>query len=526
MLDLHNLPAPVLVRVAQSVARYSFHTNGHLPNPVLAPAATAVVGRLDRDLPTRLCRHLMDGWCTLTWNRKERDHPRLHGSLAADLERQQPDSNLLVQDIDAAMAEIAAYTPKGWQRRATPFLATLLSRHQGHAWALLALQRSDPSAPLAAFAPHALAIVLSSAPLQAHAWIENSPTQDDNHRRLIAAAYAQVGFEGRALLPQDRARLEPIFCSDDPETLSQLPHIVMRLVRPEPQLAIDLITSVHSDLLSSNNQRSLATAEILLWLGDEELGIPMAQISQADAERLLRLLQAPANLDDHQLRDFLKRFALRWPELVVNLAKTRLERCLQQPERFSLPLWHQHHPSVTLDLLELPQGPALLSACLDWGLPRADQAAFGAAWANLVACLFGWREPQLTNTLWSWWQDAPQPRLAHLQLLAALLAEAPERFPLEQHAFVGELLLSAAAVDRTSSDLLVSGLAAAVRRPLRPRAFGEPCPEDVALAAEAQQLHDRLPPGHLARRLYAILRDQAHAAIARAEEADRALVEE
>ena len=67
---------------------------------------------------------------------------------------------------------------------------------------------------------------------------------------------------------------------------------------------------------------------------------------------------------------------------------------------------HQHLPSDSLDLLELPQGPALLSACLDWGLPR----------------------------------------LAHLQLLAALLAEAPERFPLEQHAFVGELLLAAAAV--------------------------------------------------------------------------------
>jgi hypothetical protein len=109
--------------------------------------------------------------------------------------------------------------------------------------------------------------------------------------------------------------------------------------------------------------------------------------------------------------------------------------------------------------------------------------------------------------------------------LAALLAEAPERFPLEQHAFVSELLLAAAAVDRISSDWLVVGLAAAVRRPLRPRAFGEPCPEDGALAAEAQQLHDRLPPGHPARRLYATLRDQAHAAIASAEEADRALVE-
>jgi hypothetical protein len=91
----------------------------------------------------------------------------------------------------------------------------------------------------------------------------------------------------------------------------------------------------------------------------------------------------------------------------------------------------------------------------------------------------------------SWWQDTPQPRLAPLQLLAALLAEAPERIPL----------------------------------PLRSRSFGEPCPAEVALAAEAQPLHDRLPPGHPARELYATLRDQACGAIATAQEADRALVE-
>jgi hypothetical protein len=190
-------------------------------------------------------------------------------------------------------------------------------------------------------------------------------------------------------------------------------------------------------------------------------------------------------------RDILKLFAPRWPELVLNQARTRLERGLQQPEHFTLPPWHQHHLSDSLDLLELPQGPALFTECLEWRLPRADQTAFRAAWANLVACLFGWRELRLTATLWSCWQDTPQPRLAPLQLLAALLAEAPERFPL----------------------------------PLRSRCFGEPCPEEVALAAEAQQLDNRLPPGHPARQLYATLRDQAHAAIASAKESDGALVE-
>lgn len=525
VLDRHPLPAPVLYRVACSVARFSFHSKRRNPNAVLAPAAAAVLARLDRDLPTRLCRHLMDGLGHHTWNLDERDHGRLHQRLAADLERLQPESNALMREINAAMVEITAYTPQGWQQRATPFLATLLTHQQHQAWALLALTRSEPSAPLAAFAPHAFAILLSTAPVKAHSWIEETPASEEKHRRLIAAAYAHGGCEGRALLPQDRAWLEQLFCSDDPEILSQLPRIVQRLVGSEPQLTIDLITSAHPDLLSSTNQRTHATAEILLWLGNEEHGIPLEQISPADAERLLRLLQAPATLDDHHFRDFLKRFAPRWPELVVNLAKTRLERGLQQPEHLSLPLWHQHHPTDSLDLLELPQGLSLLAECLDWGLPRADQAAFRAAWANLVACLFGWREPRLTTTLWSWWQDALQPRLAHLQLLAALLAEAPERFPLEQHAFVSELLRSAAAVDRTSSDWLVSALAEAMRRPLRSRSFGEPCPDEEALAAEAQQLHDRLPPGHPARRLYAKIGDQAHEAIATAVEVDRALVE-
>jgi hypothetical protein len=90
---------------------------------------------------------------------------------------------------------------------------------------------------------------------------------------------------------------------------------------------------------------------------------------------------------------------------------------------------------------------------------------------------------------------------------------------------VGELLFVAAAVDHTSSDWLAAGLEAAGRRSLRPRSFSEPCPDEVALAAEAQRLHDRLPPGHPARRLDATLRDQARAAIASAKDADSALVE-
>jgi hypothetical protein len=132
VLDRHPLPAPVLYRVARSVARFSFHSKRRKPKMVLAPAAAAVLVRLDRDLPTRLCRHLMDGWCYLTWNRKEQVRLRLHESLATVLEREQPDSKALMQEINAAMAEIAAYTPQGWhgtyQRccpRVMPGLSTL-----------------------------------------------------------------------------------------------------------------------------------------------------------------------------------------------------------------------------------------------------------------------------------------------------------------------------------------------------------------------------------------------------------------
>jgi len=52
-----------------------------------------------------------------------------------------------------------------------------------------------------------------------------------------------------------------------------------------------------------------------MW--DEKHGIPLEQIRSAAAERLLRLLQAPTNLDDHHFRDVRKLFAPRWPELVA-----------------------------------------------------------------------------------------------------------------------------------------------------------------------------------------------------------------
>ncbi len=97
--------------------------------------------------------------------------------------------------------------------------------------------------------------------------------------------------------------------------------------------------------------------------------------------------------------------------------------------------------------------------------------------------------------------------------------------PLKE-AFVSELFRSAAAVDRIGTDWLVAALAGAVRRSYHPRAFREPCREDLAVAAEARILLDRLPFGHPARRLYLTIRDQANEAIASAEEADRGLEEQ
>jgi hypothetical protein len=59
--------------------------------------------------------------------------------------------------------------------------------------------------------------------------------------------------------------------------LSHHPRIMPRLVGPEPQLAIQLLTSARPDLLASNNHQTSATATILIWQGDEEHGIPAAR---------------------------------------------------------------------------------------------------------------------------------------------------------------------------------------------------------------------------------------------------------
>ena len=62
---------------------------------------------------------------------------------------------------------------------------------------------------------------------------------------------------------------------------------------------------------------------------------------QAADTKLLASVPAASSWD---FRNVLKLFAPRWPELVLNLARTRLERGLQQPEHFTLPPWHHHHP--------------------------------------------------------------------------------------------------------------------------------------------------------------------------------------
>ena len=61
---------------------------------------------------------------------------------------------------------------------------------------------------------------------------------------------------------------------------------------------------------------------------------------QAADTKLLASVSAASSWD---FRDVLKLFAARWPELVLNLARTRLERGLQEPEHFTLPPWHHHH---------------------------------------------------------------------------------------------------------------------------------------------------------------------------------------
>jgi hypothetical protein len=89
-------------------------------------------------------------------------------------------------------------------------------------------------------------------------------------------------------------------------TLSQHPRIMPRLVGPEPQLAIQLLTSARPDLLASNNHQTSATATILIWQGDEEHGIPAAWANLIAClfgwrEPLLTTARSPPSRPSHQV---------------------------------------------------------------------------------------------------------------------------------------------------------------------------------------------------------------------------------
>jgi hypothetical protein len=290
--------------------------------------------------------------------------------------------------------------------------------------------------------------------------------------------------------------------------------IFREIAERDKQFAIEILTNANPALTR------VSRGEIFMWLDDDKF-IPFDSISDDDLGRIVQLFVSPDSLDEHFMHGFLVRVTKRNPRQVLELAKARLERAMAEDNWKYSPIGGLGTES--LNLLEHPDGAAMLRETLDWALPRANSYQFSHRFADLVVGVFGFSEPVFASTLEAW---SAGGKAAHFAVIAAVLREAPNQFVFSGHAFVLRILRAARSVGKSAYRAVGSSLFASALGGVRSGTPGQPFPADVDMKERAEQVLASLSKADAAYALYDDMRRHAEGGIERALAEGRAMDDE
>lgn len=515
VLDAHEIPAPVLVRIGQSVSWHA-HVGG-----ATCDEASRVLDRLDRDLETRVTRILMDGWGHGTWRLEAGGLDRTElrqNELAAEVVSAFPNARELAAFLDARLADLRLHGGEESLRSAHLFVNRLIDRQTDLSREVLDAKGRDPQSPLADFSSFALSSLLRHQPAEAHARIGLLLAHGQAQLSLVARAYEMGAFGGRQLFDQDRDVIRLIFRSSDPSVLATAAWVFREVAEREKRFAIEILAGANPALMQASR------GEIFMWLDDDKF-IPFDSIPDEDLSRIVQLLVIPDSLDDHFMREFLARVAKRDPRQVIELAKKRLDRAIAENNWKYSPFGGLGGGATeSLNLLAHPDGPAMFRETLDWALPRAAVGyQFSYRFADLVTGVFGCSESSFAFTLEAWCASGGE---AHYAVLAAVLREVPDSFIFSEHAFVLRILRAARAVGMAAQKSISSSLFASTLGGVRSGIPGKPFPIDLEMKARAEQMLASLSKADPAYSLYDDIRGDAEANIERSLAEGRIMDEE
>jgi transcriptional regulator with XRE-family HTH domain len=494
--DIH--PA-VLMRAASSV---SWHA-GYGSEPSKSKAR-AIVDLLDTTLERRLTRALSDGWGTETWKigaPKRREAHELHAEkVVRDLARKYPEPSALFDFVNASLSQLREIAPAS-TGAAGVFVSRLLENVSGFAEEVFT--RRDETAPLNAYVGAALAVLLGRKDGGDWAMEEMLRSSDPVAAlRLLADAYARQ--QTLTLDESDLAVIKSIFESNDPQVLSFIGRITLRLARQSPALAVDFLCKLNLASVPD------AAHEIFMWLANEDV-IPSRDISEEQWRHFVQGLAALEDLDDHWIRHFLKKALQVVPDDVMESLKSSLLHSCEKAGWARSGL-SEDRDREGLGLMSIPQGTRLVRELLNWTLEQDKPESYFHAVGRTLAALCGKYDKAFLEELLSWMSGGSD---AHADMVAGVLRSAHNTIIFEHSQFVRDLLDAADVIGDNAVAELSSALYAATTGGGRSTTPGEPFDEDLKIEEHANEVLSTLSKIDPSYRLYADLLASANEGIAR-----------
>jgi transcriptional regulator with XRE-family HTH domain len=494
----------VLVKAAMSVSWHAFHNC----ESKCSLRAQSIIALLDRDLPTRLVRLIVDAWGVQTYSRNRRAGEADTMQFIMDLSTEFPEAERLYEFLARWLKEIDEVAGRRW---GTPqiFINRLL-QHRADVAKLVVANQADAQSPLSIFAGAALAVLMVDQ--KRHALIsELLDTDVARSWELISEAYARQ--PGDFLTDADMPIVRRIFQSREPTVLHNAASIARQIAQCNPALAVELLC------MADLTVNLAVTHELLMWLADSDT-IPTGVIALEQWRTLLRGLAQIPELDNPFVRDFLKKAVAAVPSDVIEMLKTRLQN---DARSFGYRALRRDRSGGGLALLSHPDGHRLLREFLVWAV---DVRANGDLEMDIGACfsgLCGKYGPEVLDLLLELVKGGSQ---AHVDVVASVLRSAHQGFVIDETPFVREMLnqaelISDQAVKDISSALWTSALTGG-----RSGVVGEPFKEDVALQVHAEKILSELSKMDPAHRLYSELLQHAKENIERQARQKQAMEEE
>nr|WP_315205630.1 helix-turn-helix domain-containing protein [uncultured Albidiferax sp.] len=498
----------VLVKVATSVSWHAFY-NKHSD---CQPRAKSILALLERDLPTRVIRLVVDAWGGDTWHDDESFNREAHQADLArtveDVSREYQDAELLYGFVKHWLTEVSSVGGHGW---GTPqiFVGSLLEKRPDLAQVVMAKQ-DDAASPLSHFAGIALAVLMAEP--NRHELISRLLTTDSARSwELVSEAYARK--PGDFCTEADMTIVRRIFLSKQQTVLHHASTIVRRIAENDPALAVELICT------ADFGAAPRATHNFFMWLSHGDT-IPSEVITKQQWEVLIRELSRLRQLDDHWVRGFLKKAVAVHPSEVIKMLKARMEEGARNFEYRAL---RRDRKGEGFKLLSHPDGRALLREFLVWAVHVQTGRDLAMDIGATVSGLCGKYGSDVKELLLELLSGGTQ---AHVEVVASVLRSASQTFVLEETPFIRQALNLAEYVSEQAAKDLASALWSATLTGGRSGTVGEPFKEDLALQAHAQEVLTGLSKLDPAYSLYFGLLRHAEENISRQAREKKAMLEQ